>query len=88
MLVHLHNLNKSINVHMNANTNTQVHANTCVQDPERSKDPVEFVQGLLDMRDKYETIVMQSFHEDKLFRNALNQVRGWADCVVHFLCLV
>lgn len=44
-----------------------------VLDPERSKDPVEFVQGLLDERDKYETIVSQSFHEDKTFRNALNQ---------------
>ncbi|KAF5838342.1 Cullin [Dunaliella salina] len=44
-----------------------------VLDPERSKDPVEFVQALLDERDKYETIVSQSFHEDKTFRNALNQ---------------
>eukprot|EP00195_Chlamydomonas_chlamydogama_P006506 CAMPEP_0202902692 /NCGR_PEP_ID=MMETSP1392-20130828/17001_1 /ASSEMBLY_ACC=CAM_ASM_000868 /TAXON_ID=225041 /ORGANISM="Chlamydomonas chlamydogama, Strain SAG 11-48b" /LENGTH=715 /DNA_ID=CAMNT_0049589497 /DNA_START=313 /DNA_END=2460 /DNA_ORIENTATION=+ len=44
-----------------------------VQDPEKSKDPVEFVQRLLDERDKYEQIVVQSFNDDKTFRNALNQ---------------
>ena len=30
-----------------------------VSDPERSKDPVEYVQALLDMRDKYERIITQ-----------------------------
>jgi hypothetical protein len=30
-----------------------------VTDPERTKDPVEYVQALLDMRDKYETIIVQ-----------------------------
>lgn len=45
-----------------------------VQDPERSKDPVGFVQGLLDLRDKYEVIIKRAFKEDRNFRNALNQV--------------
>ncbi|KAG2450508.1 hypothetical protein HYH02_005009 [Chlamydomonas schloesseri] len=44
-----------------------------VGDPERSKDPVEYVQALLDMRDKYERIIAQAFADDKTFRNALNQ---------------
>ncbi|KXZ56311.1 hypothetical protein GPECTOR_1g274 [Gonium pectorale] len=44
-----------------------------VTDPERTKDPVEYVQALLDMRDKYEKIVTQAFSDDKTFRNALNQ---------------
>lgn len=44
-----------------------------VQDPEKSKDPVEFVQALLDMRDKYERIIVQAFSDDKTFRNVLNQ---------------
>ncbi|GMH33867.1 hypothetical protein BSKO_01701 [Bryopsis sp. KO-2023] len=44
-----------------------------VQDPERSKDPVGFVQGLLTLRDKYEEIIRQAFGDDKNFRNALNQ---------------
>mmetsp|Transcript_27729 Transcript_27729/g.70664 ORF Transcript_27729/g.70664 Transcript_27729/m.70664 type:complete len:735 (-) Transcript_27729:440-2644(-) len=44
-----------------------------VTDPERSKDPVEFVQKLLDMREKYETAIVRAFSEDKTFRNALNQ---------------
>lgn len=50
------------------------------QDPEKSKDPVDFVQALLDERDKYEAVVVQSFHEDKAFRNALNQVRAACAC--------
>ncbi|GLC32977.1 Cullin-3A [Pleodorina starrii] len=44
-----------------------------VTDPERTKDPVEYVQALLDMRDKYEKIITQAFSDDKTFRNALNQ---------------
>lgn len=44
-----------------------------VQDPEKNKDPVEFVQKLLDERDKYERIIVESFNEDKTFRNSLNQ---------------
>jgi cullin 3 len=42
------------------------------QDPENSK-PVEFVQKMLDQRDKYDRIVTRSFFNDSTFRNALNQ---------------
>lgn len=43
------------------------------------QDPVEYVQNLLDQRDKYDRIVTQSFNDDKTFRNALNQVGGGHD---------
>ena len=38
------------------------------------QEPVEFVQVMLDERDKYERIVVNAFGDDKIFRNALNQV--------------
>lgn len=43
-----------------------------VTDPEKSKDPVEFVQRLLDERDKYDKIINTAFGNDKTFQNALN----------------
>jgi cullin 3 len=43
-----------------------------VTNPERLKDPVEFVQSLLDERDKYGKIVNLAFNNDKLFQIALN----------------
>lgn len=43
-----------------------------VQDPEKTKEPVEYVQRLLDERDKYDRILVQSLTDDKTFRNALN----------------
>ncbi|KAL1187759.1 Cullin-3B [Cardamine amara subsp. amara] len=43
-----------------------------VTDPEKSKDPVEFVQRLLDERDKYDKIIVTAFNNDKTFQNALN----------------
>lgn len=43
-----------------------------VMDPEKLKDPVEFVKGLLDEKDKYDKIIFQSFNNDKTFQNALN----------------
>ncbi|XP_010552580.1 PREDICTED: cullin-3B-like [Tarenaya hassleriana] len=43
-----------------------------VTDPEKSKDPVEFVQRLLDERDKYDKIISTAFNNDKTFQNALN----------------
>lgn len=46
-----------------------------LQDPERAKDPVEFVQRLLEMKDKYDKIITQSLTNDKSFQNTLNQVR-------------
>ena len=43
-----------------------------VTDPEKSKDPVEFVQRLLDERDKYDKIISTAFGNDKTFQNASN----------------
>ena len=43
-----------------------------VTDPERLKDPVEFVQRLLDLKDKYDKIISLAFNNDKTFQNALN----------------
>ncbi|KAE8673236.1 Cullin-3 [Hibiscus syriacus] len=43
-----------------------------VTDAESSKDPVEFVQRLLDERDKYDKIICQAFSNVKTFQNALN----------------
>lgn len=44
-----------------------------VTDQERQKDPVEFVQKLLDQKDKYDVIIREAFSNDKIFQNALNQ---------------
>lgn len=43
-----------------------------VTDPERLKDPVEFVQRLLDEKDKHDKIISVAFGNDKTFQNALN----------------
>ncbi|CAM8979981.1 hypothetical protein QQ045_000720 [Rhodiola kirilowii] len=43
-----------------------------VTDPEKLKDPVEFVQRLLDEKDKYDKIINLAFNNDKTFQNALN----------------
>ncbi|PWZ44518.1 Cullin-3A [Zea mays] len=43
-----------------------------VTDPERLKDPVDFVQRLLNMKDKYDNVINVSFSNDKSFLNALN----------------
>ncbi|CAL9127907.1 cullin-3B-like [Musa acuminata AAA Group] len=43
-----------------------------VSDPERLKDPVDFVQHLLDEKDKYDKIISKAFNNDKSFQNALN----------------
>jgi hypothetical protein len=46
-----------------------------VRDQEQHKNnPVEFVKGLLDLRDKYDAIVTQSFKEDKSFQKTLKEV--------------
>jgi cullin 3 len=44
-----------------------------VQDDERNSDPVQYVQGLLALRDKYEAVISSAFSGDKQFYNALNQ---------------
>ncbi|XP_071702046.1 cullin-3A-like [Rutidosis leptorrhynchoides] len=43
-----------------------------VTDPERLKDPVDFVQCLLDEKDKHDKIINLAFNNDKMFQNALN----------------
>uniref|UniRef100_A0A0D6QYY6 Cullin family profile domain-containing protein n=1 Tax=Araucaria cunninghamii TaxID=56994 RepID=A0A0D6QYY6_ARACU len=43
-----------------------------VTDQEKLKDPVDFVQHLLDMKDKYDKIISIAFNNDKTFQNALN----------------
>nr|XP_017236635.1 PREDICTED: cullin-3A [Daucus carota subsp. sativus] len=43
-----------------------------VTDPEKVKDPVEFVQCLLNEKDKYDKIINVAFSNDKTFQNALN----------------
>lgn len=43
-----------------------------VTDLERLKDPVDFVQRLLDIKDKYDKIIGSAFVNDKTFQNALN----------------
>ncbi|GKC30820.1 cullin-3A-like protein isoform X1, partial [Tanacetum coccineum] len=48
---------------------------TCKQlatDPERFKGPVDFVQRLLDEKDKYDKIINLAFKADMEFQNALN----------------
>uniref|UniRef100_A0A0V0IUV9 Putative cullin-3A-like n=1 Tax=Solanum chacoense TaxID=4108 RepID=A0A0V0IUV9_SOLCH len=43
-----------------------------VTDPEKLKDPVEFVQCLLNEKDKYDNVIVLAFNNDKTFQNALN----------------
>jgi len=44
-----------------------------VNDEERNRDPVLYVQGLLQLRDKYEKVIVEAFQSDKQFYNALNK---------------
>ncbi|EFN52532.1 hypothetical protein CHLNCDRAFT_138949 [Chlorella variabilis] len=43
-----------------------------VLDPERQKDPVEWVQRLLQEKEKYDALISRAFSHDKLFVAALN----------------
>ncbi|KAJ0703500.1 putative cullin [Helianthus annuus] len=43
-----------------------------VIDPEQVKDPVEFVQRLLEEKDKHDKIINLAFNNDKTFQNALD----------------
>lgn len=38
----------------------------------RSNNPVDYVQALLDMKDKYDDLVRKSFYNDKQFQNGVN----------------
>ncbi|KAL1522667.1 hypothetical protein AB1Y20_017645 [Prymnesium parvum] len=44
-----------------------------VKDEERNRDPVLYVQGLLQLRAKYEKVITNAFLSDKQFYNSLNQ---------------
>eukprot|EP00743_Colponemidia_sp_Colp-15_P002799 GILK01003029.1.p1 GENE.GILK01003029.1~~GILK01003029.1.p1 ORF type:complete len:733 (-),score=137.04 GILK01003029.1:128-2326(-) len=44
-----------------------------VTDQEKLKDPVIYVQGLLELKDKYDTIVSNSFKNDKQFQKTLKE---------------
>lgn len=46
-----------------------------VTDPERTKDPIEYVQALLDMRDKYERIITQVRHRTGTVRHSKQACR-------------
>lgn len=46
---------------------------TLVMDPEKGKDPMEYVEGLLRMKAKYDVVIKTSFHGDRNFVNALHQ---------------
>ncbi|PKU70591.1 cullin-3A-like [Dendrobium catenatum] len=43
-----------------------------VTDPEKLRDPVNFVQCLLNVKDKHDKIISSVFNNDKTLRNALN----------------
>ncbi|KAM1824396.1 hypothetical protein ACFX13_023988 [Malus domestica] len=43
-----------------------------VSDPEILRDPVDFVQRLLDLKDKYDKFISLAFNNDKTFQNAFN----------------
>lgn len=43
-----------------------------VTDPDKLRDPVDFVQHLLNEKDKYDKIISAAFNNDKTFQNALN----------------
>ncbi|KAK9136495.1 hypothetical protein Syun_015825 [Stephania yunnanensis] len=43
-----------------------------VTDPEKARNPVDFVQRLLDEKDKHDKIISMAFNNDKTFQNALN----------------
>ncbi|KAK8949402.1 Cullin-3A [Platanthera zijinensis] len=43
-----------------------------VTDPDKLRDPVDFVQRLLNEKDKHDRIITAAFNNDKTFQNALN----------------
>lgn len=45
-----------------------------VTDEEKQKDVLAYVQGLLDLKDKYDKLLQQAFSSDKTFQHTINQV--------------
>jgi len=52
----------------------RVSVNKLVTDPKRLEDPVQFLQRLLDDKDKYDKIINLAFSNDKFFRNAFKSL--------------
>ncbi|XP_013448289.2 cullin-3B [Medicago truncatula] len=52
----------------------RVSVDKLVTDPKRLEDPVEFLQRLLDDKDKYDKIINMAFSNDKFLRNAFNSL--------------
>jgi cullin 3 len=46
---------------------------TLVMDPEKGKEPMEYIEGLLRMKAKYAAAIKASFASDRNFVNALHQ---------------
>eukprot|EP01088_Endostelium_zonatum_P006174 TRINITY_DN1827_c0_g4_i1.p1 TRINITY_DN1827_c0_g4~~TRINITY_DN1827_c0_g4_i1.p1 ORF type:complete len:733 (-),score=139.94 TRINITY_DN1827_c0_g4_i1:78-2276(-) len=44
-----------------------------VQDPNKQKNPDQYVQSLLDLKDKYDKLLVQAFNSDKTFQHSINQ---------------
>ena len=57
-------------------THVKARGSELVNDEERNREPVAYVQGLLQLRDKYEKVIVGAFQSDKQFYNALNQARA------------
>lgn len=49
-------------------------AQAMVTDEEKQKDVLAYVQGLLDLKDKYDKLLQQAFSSDKTFQHTINQV--------------
>lgn len=45
-----------------------------IMDEEKQKDPIQFIQSLLDMKDKYDKLIVVAFDGNKSFIEAFNQV--------------
>jgi len=44
-----------------------------VVDPNKQKNPDQYVQSLLDLKDKYDKLLAQAFNNDKTFQHSINQ---------------
>jgi cullin 3 len=54
-----------------------------VQDDQRLKNPIQFIQGILDMKQKFDKIVLKSFENSKRFKSALEDgFREFCDGIV------
>jgi cullin 3 len=47
---------------------------TLVMDEEKQKEHLQLIQSLLDLKEKYDKLLLAAFNNDKLFIQTLNQV--------------